>query len=219
MEKFIKIIIISSLILLFTGCSGNYNLTINEDLSVEEELDISISNDNNLYEKTLNIFETNNIDNDKYNVAKVDDKIRINYKDKFSSIEDYILNSKLYNQLFDNIKYNKNGDMISLSTKENLRLKNSNNILNGTNLNDLDVIQVNITNPFKVTNTNSDINDEKTYTWSIKNSDVEKEISMNFNTVLNAFPYRAVIVGSMIFIIVIVSGIRILIKYRKKQRF
>ena len=217
MEKFIKIIIISSLILLFTGCSGNYNLTINEDLSVEEELDISISNDNNLYEKTLNIFETNNIDNDKYNVAKVDDKIRINYKDKFSSIEDYILNSKLYNQLFDNIKYNKNGDMISLSTKENLRLKNSNNILNGTNLNDLDVIQVNITNPFKVTNTNSDINDEKTYTWSIKNSDVEKEISMNFNTVLNAFPYRAVIVGSMIFIIV--SRIRILIKYRKKQRF
>ena len=38
MNKKIKYIVISVLLLLVTGCSGNYNVKINEDMSVNEEL-------------------------------------------------------------------------------------------------------------------------------------------------------------------------------------
>lgn len=219
MNKIIKILLIGFLIIIISGCSGNYNLIINKDKSISEELDITIKNENNAYQKTLNIFEENNIDKDKYKVSVVDNEVKINYKDSFTSIEDYILNSKIYHQLFDNIQYNKKDDNISLYVNENLKLKNNINNLNGTNLNDIDIIQINITNPFKVSNNNAEIINERVYTWSIKNTDIEKEINMEFKDTLDEFPYRAVIVGSLIFVVVIIFGIRLLRRYKKTQRF
>lgn len=219
MRRIIKILLIILLITLTAGCSGNYNLKINEDLSLEEELDITIPNDNNAYEKSLNIFENNEISKDKYNVVISDNDVKINYKDSFTSIEDYILNSKVYPQLFSNIKYNKSDDSMELSVDENLKLKNSNNVLNGTNLNDLDVIQVNITNPFKVIKSNEEIANENTYTWSITKNDVGKKIQIEFKPSLNQFPLRAVIVGSVILLVIIIFGIILLRRYKKTQRF
>ena len=219
MKKVLKIFFVSVLIILLTGCSGNYNLTINSDLSINEELDISINNQNDAYQKTLNIFEENEVERDKYNVVIVDNEVKINYKDKFSSIEDYILNSKIYHQLFDKIQYNKDSDNIDLYIDQNLKLKNNYNLLNGTNLNDIDIIQINVTNPFKVKETNSEIVTDKVYTWTIKNTDIEKKISMKFKSVLDEFPYRAVILGIVIFVVLIIFGIILLRKYKKIHRF
>ena len=210
MKNIVKLLLVSILVILITGCSGNYNLKINEDLSLEEELDITIPKDNNAYQKTISLFENNDISKDKYNVIISDNDVKINYKDSFISIEDYMLNSKVYPQLFSNIKYNKSDDSIELLVDENLKLKNSNNIINGTNLNDLNVIQVNITNPFKVIKSNAELVNENKYTWSIKNSDVEKKIQIEFKPSLNQFPLRAVIVGSVILLVIIIFGIILL---------
>ena len=60
MNKKIKYIVISVLLLLVTGCSGNYNVKINEDMSVNEELYLTIENKEGLYQKTLKIFNDNN---------------------------------------------------------------------------------------------------------------------------------------------------------------
>ena len=207
------------LVILITGCSGNYNLKINEDLSLEEELDITIPNNNDSYQKTLSIFENNEIDKDKFSVTKSENVVKINYKDKFSSIEDYILNSKVYPQLFSNIQYNKKDNIIDLTINENIKLKNNNNNLNGTNLNDLDVIQVNVTNPFKVYDSNAELVNEKVYTWTIKNSDVEKKIQIQFKPTLDQFPLRAVVVGSVILLVIIIFGIILLKRYKKVRRF
>ena len=219
MRKLVKIILIGLLIVLMAGCSGNYNLKINEDLSVEEELDITIPNKNEAYQKTLNIFENNNIDKDKYNVSIYEETVKINYKDSFLSFEDYILNSKLYHQLFSNIQYKTSIDTIELSVNENIKLKNDNNKLNGTNLIDLDLLQINITNPFKVVSSNAELINENVYTWSIKNTDVEKKIQLQFKSTLNQFPYRLVIVGAVILLVIIIFGIILLRRYRKTQRF
>lgn len=51
MKKKIKYIVISVLLLLVTGCSGNYNVKINEDMSVNEELYLTIENKEGLYQK------------------------------------------------------------------------------------------------------------------------------------------------------------------------
>lgn len=214
----IKLIFIGIILILLTGCSGNYNLTINKDMSVNEELEISI-NDSSLYNKTLKIFEENNIPRDNYEVNINENKVYIKYKDTFNSIEDYILNSKVYSQLFDKIEYNRTNKYIDLYTSSNLKLKNDYTLTNGSNLQDLDVIQVNITNPYKVVLTNAEISNDNTYTWTIKKENGIKKIQMQFKPSLSGFPYKAVIVISVIIIVTLILVVNVYRKIKKSQRF
>lgn len=201
MNKKIRIIILSLLLIFLTGCSGNYNLNINNDLSVDEKLELSIDNSKDIYNKTVELFEKNNIDSKKYDVSINGNSVRIKYNDKFDSIGDYILNSKVYTLLFNKIEYNSSNNIIDLYVNENIKLKNNYTQLNGTNLTDLDVIQVNITNPYKVVITNAEIINDKTYTWSITNKDEFKKLQMQFKTSLDKFPIKPVVVGSLIIIV------------------
>ena len=52
--KKIKVIILLFSIILLSGCSGTYNIKINEDLSIEENVNFTIPKDNDSYEKQLN---------------------------------------------------------------------------------------------------------------------------------------------------------------------
>ena len=218
MKNKVKFLIIFMLIMITTGCSGNYNLKINADLSVDENLELTIDNENDAYEKTLKIFEDNKIKRDNYDVNISSNEIQISYNDKFESIEDYILNSKVYPQLFSKIEYNKTNKFVDLYTTENMKIKNNYNENNGSNLTDLDVIQVNIENPFNMISSNEDIINDHTYTWSIKKDDEQKNIHMQFKPSFNKFPLRPVIVGSLIIIVSIFLIYNLLKKYRISQR-
>ena len=66
MTKYIKLIFIGIILVLLTGCSGNYNLKINKDLTINEELELTLEKESETYEKSLKIFEDNNIDTSKY---------------------------------------------------------------------------------------------------------------------------------------------------------
>lgn len=218
MKNKFKYLLLLIIILMTAGCSGNYNLKINADLSIDEKLELSIDNEDNLYEKTLKIFEENNINKDKYDVSISSGKILIEYNDKYSSVEDYILNSKIYPQLFNKIEYHKTRKYIDLYTKENLKIKNNYNVENGTNLTDFDVLQVNIENPFNVNYSNSDIVSDNIYTWSIKKDDINKTIRMQFKPNFNKFPIKPVVVGSLIIIISAILIFNLIRKYKKSQR-
>ena len=150
MNKRLKIFIISILLILVTGCSGNYNLKINDDMSINEELYLTIDNSNNAYTKTLKIFKENNIPEKDYEVVLSDNNVRITYNKKYNSIEEYLLDSKVYHELIDEIQFNKSNDYIDLYVNQKLKLSNDNVIkTNGTNLTDLDVLQINIENPMQ----------------------------------------------------------------------
>ena len=101
---------------------------------------------------------------------------------------------------------------------ENLKIKNQNSI-NSSNLTDLDVIQVNIENPFNINYTNAELTNHHTYTWSIKKGDRSKNIYMQFRPNFNKFPYRPVIVGSLIIIISFYLIYKLIRKYKMSQRF
>ena len=217
MNKKIKYIVISVLLLLVTGCSGNYNVKINEDMSVNEELYLTIENKEGLYQKTLKIFNDNNVKEKDYEVVLSDDNLKITYNASYNSIEEYILNSKVYHQLIDNIELNKSNNYVDLYVNEKLKLSNSNMKQNGTNLTDLDVLQVNIENPFEVNFSNAELVTDNVYTWTIKNGDIEKKIQMQFKPSLDIFPYRQVIVLSIVIICFVISGVSIYIRYKKSQ--
>mgnify|MGYP004499058659 FL=1 len=217
MNKKIKYIVISVLLLLVTGCSGNYNVKINEDMSVNEELYLTIENKEGLYQKTLKIFNDNNVKEKDYEVVLSDDNLKITYNASYNSIEEYILNSKVYHQLIDNIELNKSNNYVDLYVNEKLKLSNSNMKQNGTNLTDLDVLQVNIENPFEVNFSNAELVTDNVYTWTIKNGDIEKKIQMQFKPSLDIFPYRQVIVLSIVIICFVIIGVSIYIRYKKSQ--
>lgn len=218
MKKIIKYISIIFILILLTGCSGNYNVIINSDLSVNEELELTIDNEYGQYQKTLSIFEKNDIDKDNYDVSVEDDEIKIEYNEKFNSIEEYISNSKVYKQLINNIQLNRNNDYIDIYVDENLKIKNKYTNINGTNLVDLDVIQVNITNPFKVVLTNADMINDNVYTWSITKDDISKKIQMQFKPSLDVFPIKPVVVGIVILISSTILIYNLLKRYKGRQR-
>lgn len=219
MNKKLKIFIIGVLLILVTGCSGNYNLKINDDMSIDEELYLTIDSSNNAYTKTLKIFKENNIPEKDYEVVLSDNNVRITYNKKYDSIEEYLLDSKIYHELIDEIQFNKSNDYIDLYVNQKLKLSNYNGIkTNGTNLTDLDVLQINIENPFDVNFSNAEIVNDNVYTWTIKKGDTEKKIQMQFKPSLNVFPYKQVVVLSAVIICSLIIIFTIYRRYKKRQK-
>lgn len=219
MNKKLKIFIIGILLILVTGCSGNYNLKINDDMSINEELYLTIDNSNNAYTKTLKIFKENNIPEDDYEVVLSDNNVRITYNKKYGSIEEYLLNSKVYHELIDEIQFNKSNNYIDLYVNQKLKVSNDNGIkMNGTNLVDLDVLQINIENPFDVNFSNAEIVNDNVYTWTIKKGDTEKKIQMQFKPSLNIFPYKQVAVLSTVIVCILIIIFTIYGRYKKRQK-
>lgn len=218
MNKKLKIFIIGILLILVTGCSGNYNLKINDDMSIDEELYLTIDNTNNTYTKTLKIFKENNIPEKDYEVVLSDNNVRITYNKKYDSMEEYILDSKIYHELIDEIQFNKSNDYIDLYVNQKLKLSNDNIKSNGTNLVDLDVLQINVENPFSVNYTNAEIVNDNVYTWTIKKGDIEKKIQMQFKPSLNVFPYKQVAVLSTVIICSLIIIFTIYRRYKKRQK-
>lgn len=218
MNKKLKIFIIGILLILVTGCSGNYNLKINDDMSIDEELYLTIGNTNNTYTKTLKIFKENNIPEKDYEVVLSDNNVRITYNKKYDSMEEYILDSKIYHELIDEIQFNKSNDYIDLYVNQKLKLSNDNIKSNGTNLVDLDILQINIENPFSVNYTNAEIVNDNVYTWTIKKGDIEKKIQMQFKPSLNVFPYKQVAVLSTVIICSLIIIFTIYRRYKKRQK-
>lgn len=178
--KKIRYILILIIVLLFTGCSGNYNLTFNKDLSLTEELNVNIDNKENTYETTYSLFEKAGIDPDKYEILIVEDKVRIKYKEKYSSFEKYYLDSKLYKMLFENIEYKKDNKGMVINTKSTLKLddKDNQNIINSYDISDF---KININTPFSVNDSNADSIKDNTYTWILNSKDTYKDISIDFS--------------------------------------
>lgn len=219
MNKKLKIFIIGILLILVTGCSGNYNLKINDDMSINEELYLIIDNSNNAYTKTLKIFKENNIPEDDYEVVLSDNNVRITYNKKYDSIEEYLLNSKVYHELIDEIQFNKSNNYIDLYVNQKLKVSNDNGIkMNGTNLVDLDVLQINIENPFDVNFSNAEIVNDNVYTWTIKKGDTEKKIQMQFKPSLNIFPYKQLAVLSTVIVCILIIIFTIYGRYKKRQK-
>lgn len=219
MNKKLKIFIIGILLILVTGCSGNYNLKINDDMSINEELYLTIDNSNNTYTKTLKIFKENNIPEDDYEVVLSDNNVRITYNKKYDSIEEYLLNSKVYHELIDEIQFNKSNNYIDLYVNQKLKVSNDNGIkMNGTNLVDLDVLQINIENPFDVNFSNAEIVNDNVYTWTIKKGDTEKKIQMQFKPSLNIFPYKQLAVLSTVIVCILIIIFTIYGRYKKRQK-
>ena len=169
-----KIFFMLLLVIFLTGCSGTYNLKINKDLTISENLEITYPNENNSYENTLKLFEDNKIDSKKYNVSLTDKNVKLVYNEEYESIEDYILNSYLYKQLFDDIDYKRENHEIKFNTTDVFDLEEtSNNVMNKE---DFSLLQINVTTPLKVIKNNADQLNDNTMSWTLNKNTSKKNI-------------------------------------------
>ena len=216
--KRVKILLLFVVMLFLTGCSGTYNLKINSNLTVDESINILIPEEKTTYDNTVKIFKDNKINKNKYKVVKTDNKVKIEYKESYSSIEDYIINSKLYRNLFNNIDYKNTDNEIKLSTESKLDLsgKNSNYIVNN---NDISLLQINVESDYKVINNNADKKEKKVYTWVLNSNTNNKKISLALDIKHKKNDYIQKIVLLLIATISIFGVITVLNKIKKSDKF
>ena len=181
--KKIKIILLILVMFLFSGCSVKYNLYINSDLSVNEEIKAS---ENSSELKTLtgqdpkvaanSIYEYYKINGVKYNMSTTSDSAETTstVSTSFKSLEDY--EEYFKSDIVKEVNLTKKGNLITLEYKQDEPLSDysSQSLV-------YDDVEVNIEVPFKVTKHNADSVKGNTYTWKISKDGGLKNIKITFN--------------------------------------
>ena len=121
-----KNIFLLLILFLLTGCTCNYNVSVNKDLTIDEE--ITIYGTSKLYSA---YYKTNKVDVLKENLDHYVEELKENnyeyslyeednpyivIKKKYQNMEEYLNNSKFFNDYFDEISYNKDGNIVKLET-------------------------------------------------------------------------------------------------------
>ena len=175
--KKIKVLFLLLVLVLITGCSGTYNLKIDKDLSVKEELNVVLENEATSFEEFNSLLKNNKIDSNDYKLVTQGDNLNLSYSHEYNSIEEYLLESKVYKQLFDNISYDTDRKDFTLEAKNIFNLDNP----NMNNSKNVKLLQINVTTPLYVIDENSDSISENTYSWTIDNKTKEKDLYIEFS--------------------------------------
>lgn len=180
--KKIKIFIFLCSILLLSGCSVEYDLTLNDDLTVSEKV---VATERTKRMEALTKQKGEQAVNYLYNMFKRDgeDITLTSREDDYNTyataitshedINDYA--SKFSSDVFNNVNVTKDGNIITFSTTQKELLSSD------TNYSLLyDDITVNVTIPFEVTSNNADKVTGNTYTWNIKKNTDYKTIEFSY---------------------------------------
>lgn len=208
--KKIKYLLLISIIFL-TGCTCEYNITINNDLSVSEEVNASetieyFANEYKHYNRSEaldNLWEymSNGFDYaSKYKYNKNDNNTGIILTNNYDSFIEYKNETSIYNQYFDELDYEENDDIITIEAYgfnpyvEQDPTKFA-----------IDNFKLNITLPFKVLNSNADSINDNTYTWIIDKNTDSKRIYLQFDKSSNNSNLTLYVVIGTIFVIFILG--------------
>lgn len=204
------------LLILCSGCTADYTLTINEDFTVKESFTAMETAEfyneykNSSVQKVIGFILEPNLEYLNENGYQVDQVI--NKKDAgakiektYDSIDEFKRDSKLPNQIASNWSYVDNGDTVTLTIKGALNQDEQDQ--DGRYV--IDEARVKIVVPFEVINHNADSNNDNTYTWDFDAKSGEKEIAITFNKMKKVDkgeepPY---IIFGIIVVIVLILGI------------
>ena len=212
MKKKLFLLII---LFLLTGCKVNYNLSINEDYSLDET--VSMTGTDNFFDtyyrtSKKNVLEMiledykDKLNDNKYLVEMVNDDVPyIKATKKYQNIDEFSKNTIFFENYFDEIKCTKNGDILTIETI-------------GFNPNELDDperfyvkdLEIAIKSIYKVKNDNASHVDKFTNTYYFKmgsNTEdfkilMEIDLSSKYSYYLKLALYFAIIfVGIIIYLV------------------
>lgn len=220
-----KIFLIILILTLCFGCTANYNLKINEDLTVEENI-TGLENDE-FYNRYYHSTKSHVVD---FVMATKEDYLKQqNYNMKetskenlygatvsktYSSIEDYYNNSKAYLQYYDSWNIENKSGIITISLKDKLS-KNGNSLDRYM----VDDGTVSITLPFEVIDNNADKYNRKnnTYTWNVDSSN-DKEIFIQFDS-KKLLSEKFNFIYPIVFIVIAFVALFLILFFVKKNKY
>lgn len=186
-------LLILFLLLLLTGCTAQYNVSIDKDLNVLEKITVlgderfeitgSYTVDSmylaltNNYDEIYNIVKNNSI-----NRYSNNNKLAVSGEKSYNNLKDFVLSDYIKILYSDGLSLKEDGNIITVS---------SDNLMNNfwLFLDDMDSdpliekLEIKIKLPFVVTNNNADEVDNKsnTYTWIYDQSSASKQINLEFD--------------------------------------
>lgn len=211
----IKYFAIIILVLFMTGCKGTYDITIEDDLTVKEQINVLLNKNSNSLDKIDALLKSNKNDNSKYSIEDLNNQIRIKYEKSYSSIKEYLSSSILYNEVFDNYLYDNDKNSISIvnMAKLNKNDSNSNNISNSLDLGD---IKIRLNSKLDISAANYDEIDENYYVWNIDDNTSNKNIIFDISLRSKKANMKYLIIMVSTFIMLIISII-MYEKFKKKD--
>lgn len=218
-----KKILILFMILLLSGCSINYKLKINEDLSLEENINIT---NNASYFESLGPVESvykNTVDlgmkDKEYRYTYINEKnsYGVNATRKYSSLEDFKEKATSYKELYDDFEITKDGAKVIINSIGNLKTEKfvSSSEDSASDNFEFSNSYISIEVPFKVTYNNADrvAEQDNIYYWNIDNNITkDKNIKISFDTskkfisikkFLNNIGYTFLLIIAIILIVII----------------
>ncbi len=181
--KRIKKIVLILIIILLSGCSVEYNLTINEDSSVNEKV-VAKENTNRMKINTglsedqsvnylYKMFDRTGL-NTQISTINKDGMTISTVTGSYSSLDKYSKN--FTSDLFKEADVKKEGNIITLTFDQSMKLSSDSS--RGLVYDD---VVVNITVPFKVIEHNADTYKRNTYIWKIGKDQKLKQIKIKYD--------------------------------------
>lgn len=223
-----KIFLITVLIFLLTGCQVDYNLTIDKNLEVLEEVNMTGTNEFfSTYSKTSKInvikmlfddYSKNLLVNNNYNYEFVEPQKKeenpyLLASKKYNNLKDYSDNTIFYQQFFEDIKYSENGNLIRIETVG----FNPNDPENPDRYN-IHKLTIKIKSNYIVTDHNaSKVNeDTNTYYYEINEDTEDFSLKFEFDKTKEFNPYLKTYLRIGICVLIIILTWTIIYYYNKR---
>lgn len=220
-----KNIFLLLILFLLTGCTCNYNVSVNKDLTIDEE--VTIYGTSKLYSA---YYKTNKVDVLKENLDHYTEELEENnyeyslyeednpyvvIKKKYQNMEEYLNNSKFFNDYFDEISYNKDGSIVKVETVG----YNPNEEDNPDRFYVEDAL-INVKLGYEVLDTNMELIDDKTNSFSYHfredNEDFKILISYDLSKKFNPHKKNMIYIVVAI-LIIIITWVTLFFVNRKKK--
>lgn len=220
-----KKIVILAFLLLLTGCTAEYNISINEDLSISETAYCYGDSDmfdtyymttrSNVLGEILDVY-TDGLKENGYEYELMEGtNPYVVLSRKYSDIGDYVNKTILLNDYFDEIKYTKNGDILKIETVG--FHPNEENDPNRFYITNLDIA---ITSSYKVINHNATKIDDNTntYHFEIKEDTEDFKIILELDTTKKFNPLEKTYLTIIITVLIIIAAWIMVFVLNKKKK-
>ena len=218
-------------LLLSTGCSVNYNINVDKNFKITEQISVEEKNDyfeiqyDNPKDGMKSVF--NNVNNslkykiDNYNISEGVNTVKFNVKNKYENESSYSNSNILKNlngkvEVYNNPDLKKNTSVFQVIINYDFF-----DILNTNKYSSIDVddIKVNINFPYKIISSNADsTSKDGTLTWNINNNLKSRSFYIEYDETKTK-SNNLIIVFIITTIVLILSGLLFIILFAKRKKY
>lgn len=207
-----KILLLSILILLFTGCKVEYKLTIEDDLKVVESVNMTGTESLfDIYYKSskLNVinmlyddYAKNTLSENNYDSKIIEDKTPYVLATKeYDNLKSFTNNTIFYEQYFDDIEYLEKDGVITIKTKGFKP-----NEPDDPGRYDIKTLSIAVQSKYKILDHNASSVNKKTntYFWEITSSTEDFEMNLKVDSKVKFNPHTDTYIGIIVSVLVII---------------